>query len=219
MPATPLPKRIRSRLNPDERISRIIAETRKILSEKGYENLVTSEVADRCGISEATIYKYFETKRDLLTRVAEQWFAELLDNHESATPKHNVRDQLRQLIWEHLAIIRREPTLTRFVLMELRADPGYRSMHIYELNRQFTSKILTILQDAIDSGEFRSDISLSLVRNLIFGGIEHQTWAYLRGEGDFDFDKAADAIADVVYHGMLAKRTTKSPAKKTAARK
>lgn len=46
------------RLPRDQRISKIIAATRAMLAKTGYENIITAEVAERCGISEATIYKY-----------------------------------------------------------------------------------------------------------------------------------------------------------------
>lgn len=203
MPSDPRPKKIRSRMNPEERIATILATTRELLSEKGYENIVTTEIADRCGISEATIYKYFATKRDLLVCVAEQWFTELIETEHTAKPIADIQQQLRQQIWESLSIVRREPSLSRFVLMELRADPGYRSTRIFQLNRQFSNRILNTLQNAIDSGAFRSDVSAHLVRYMIFGGIEHQTWAYLRGEGDFDVDQVADGIANVIFRGML----------------
>lgn len=177
-----------------------------LLGERGYENLVTTEIADHCGISEATIYKYFETKRDLLTRVAEQWFAELLSRPEENPGAKTIRDRLRHLVWESLSIVRAEPALSRFVLMELRADPNYRDTKIHELNRQFTGKILRLLEEAIRCGDFRDDISIRLLRNMIFGCIEHQTWAYLRGEGDFDVDRAADEIATVICEGIQIKR-------------
>lgn len=203
MPASQPPQRIRSRLSPDERIAKILTTTRELLSEKGYENLFTAEIAERCGISEATIFKYFQTKRELLTRVTEQWFAELVNMKNTTPQKHSVRLKLRQLIWENLATISREPALSRFVLMELRADPGYKSMHIYQLNRQYNSRILGLLKDAIASGTFRSDVPIRLLMNIIYGAMEHETWAYLRGEGKFDAEAAASGISEVIYRGMV----------------
>lgn len=200
------PARARNRLSPDERIAKIMAVTREMLSEKGYEKIVTSEIADRCGISEATIYKYFASKRDLLVRVAEQWFEEILTIDQHITTTMGIHDRLRHLVRESLAVVRQEPTLTRFVLMELRSDPSYRSMHIYELNRKFTGKISALLNDAVKAGEFLDDVPVHLLRDMIFGCIEHQTWAFLRGEGDFSVDLAADSITNVIYRGMASTR-------------
>lgn len=47
------------------------------------------------------------------------------------------------------------------------------------------------------------DVSLRLVRDMIYGCAEHRTWAYLRGEGDFDPEATADAIVDLVLGGLL----------------
>jgi len=46
---------------------------------------------------------------------------------------------------------------------------------------------------------------------MIFGAIEHQTWAFLRGEGDFSVEDSAMGITDVVYRG-IAVRPSPEPA-------
>ncbi len=90
--------------------------------------------------------------------------------------------------------------------MELRPDPEYRSMHLYQLNRQFTNRIRNALTAAIASGDLRSDVPVDLLRDMIFGSIEHQTWAFLRDEGDFDVEAAADGIMTVIWRGMQTGR-------------
>lgn len=192
------------RLPRDERISKIMSVTRTMLTEKGYDNIVTTEVAERCGISEATIYKYFDSKRDLLIQVAEQWFDELLrEDHRSVTGRGTL-EALRQLVWRNLSVVRREPALTRFVLLDLRPDPAYRSMPVFELNRRFTAQITEVLVEGVRCGELRKDVPISLLRDMIFGCIEHQTWAFLRGEGDFSVEEVTDGIATVIFRGMQA---------------
>ncbi|TYR33540.1 TetR/AcrR family transcriptional regulator [Mesorhizobium microcysteis] len=199
------PGKRNSRRRPrDERMSEIMTVTRRMLAERGYENVVTTEVAQICGISEGTIFRYFPTKRDLLIKVAEAWFEEILSLPADGSIHGSARERLRYEVGLALSIIRREPSLTRFVLMELRPDPTYRTMHIYQLNRRFTSRILDALKAAIASGELTDDVSAELLRNMIFGCIEHQTWAFLRKEGDFSVEEARDAITTVIWRGMEA---------------
>ena len=196
------------RLPRDERISKIMSVTRAMLAEKGHNNLVTTEVAERCGISEATIYKYFDSKRDLLIKVAEQWFDEMLREDHRSVSGRGTLEALRQLVWRNLSMVRREPALTRFVLLDLRPDPAYRSMSIFELNRRFTAQVAEVLREGVQTGELRDDVPIHLLRDMIFGCIEHQTWAYLRGEGDFSVDDVTDGIATVIFRGMRAETTT-----------
>ncbi len=205
------PLRATSRLAPNERIAKILATTRELLAEKGYENIVTAEVAERCNISEGTIYRYFDSKRELLTKVAEQWFEELLAENQRVMMGRGVHERLRHMIWYSLSMVRREPSLTRFILMDLRSDPTYKSTHIYELNRKFTAIVCDLLDDAVASGEFGNDVPVRLLRDMIFGCIEHQTWAFLRGIGDFSVDAAADGIAAIIYRGMVVKPVMASP--------
>jgi TetR/AcrR family fatty acid metabolism transcriptional regulator len=58
------------------------------------------------------------------------------------------------------------------------------------------------VREGIDAGELRGDIPLRLVRDMIYGCVEHRTWAYLRGEGEFDPNHTADAIVDLVLRGL-----------------
>ena len=193
------------RLPRDQRVATIMQAARAVFRERGSEQFLPAEVAERCGISEGTIYKYFATKRDLLIQVAEAWFEEFLVEEPPSTQLRPVRDRLLHVIWNNLSLIRRERALTRFVLMELRADPNYRGMRIYDLNRRIAAQVMDVVEEGIKQGDLRADIPLKLIRDLIFGGIEHQTWAYLRGEGDFSVEDAAEGITDVVYRG-IAKR-------------
>lgn len=181
-----------------------MAVTRVMLAERGYDNILTAEVAKRCGISEATIYKYFNTKRDLLVLVAEQWFEELLNAEHPSLAGRGALEALRQVVWRNLSVVRNEPELTRFILMDLRPDPGYRSMPIFELNRRFTVQVSEVLREGVRTGELRDDVPINLLRDMIFGCIEHQTWAFLRGEGNFSVDDVTEGIVTVIYRGMLA---------------
>ncbi len=201
--ADKLPPRPSTRRLPrDQRVATILQTARAVLRERGSEQFLTSEVAERCRISEGTIYKYFPTRRDLLIQVAEAWFEEFLTEEPPSNGQRPVRDRLLHVIWHNLSLIRREPALTRFVLMDLRADPNYRHMRIYELNRRISAAVMAVVEDGVKRGALRDDIPLKLIRDMIFGAIEHQTWAYLRGEGDFSVEDSAAGITDVVYRGI-----------------
>jgi TetR/AcrR family fatty acid metabolism transcriptional regulator len=195
------------RLPPEDRMAEILATARTTLAEKGYESFLPSDVAARCGVSEATVYRYFPTKRDLLVKVAEDWFGEILAVEPEIAQQNDIFQQLRLVIRHSLAVVRKEPSLSRFVLMELRADPAYRSMHIYALNRRFTSSVISLVKDAVAKGIFRKGTSPSLVRDMVFGCIEHRTWAYLRGQGDFSVEETADSI-----EGQLARLRARAKA-------
>ncbi|HEY2222654.1 TetR/AcrR family transcriptional regulator [Actinomycetospora sp.] len=197
----------RARLRPDERIAEIVAASRTLLSEVGDERFAPAEVARRCGVSEATVYRYFPTKRELLVRVAETWFDEILVALEPGVTRHEgTYERLHFVVRYAGEVVRREPTLTRFILNVLRPDPAFRSTTIHALNRRFTGVVSRVLSDAVACGDFRDDVPVELLRDMIFGGIEHQAWAYLRGEGEFSLERTTDGITTVIYRGMATER-------------
>ena len=71
-------RRVTQRLPQERRVADILAAARQVIAEKGYENVLMSDIADRAGIVEGSLYRYFESKQDLLTKVADDWFEEVL---------------------------------------------------------------------------------------------------------------------------------------------
>ncbi|GAA0608669.1 hypothetical protein GCM10009547_08280 [Sporichthya brevicatena] len=192
------------RQDPETRTASILAVARELLREVGYEHFLPAEVARRCGISEGLVYRYFPTKRSLLTRVAEDWFAEILTLEPELESVEGPRARLRYVIAYSLGVVRKEPKLTRFVYLELRPSSDYRETRAYELNRRFTGILGQAVSEGIAAGHFRADVDLRLLRDLVFGAIEYQSWGYLRGEDAPSVEETADAITDLVYRAIAA---------------
>jgi TetR/AcrR family fatty acid metabolism transcriptional regulator len=193
-----------TRLPASRRSAEIIAAARVVIAARGYEATSMLAVAQHAGVVEGTLYRFFKTKEELMLRVAEEWLEELLNEDLSLASICGTWNRLRHLIWRVLHLMRTQPVVSRFVLIEMRPLPAYRSTNLFKLTRRFTADVREVCAEAIQSGEFRSDVSPSLLRDMIFGCIEHQTWSFLRHEGDFNVDKVADSIAHVVYRGMAA---------------
>jgi len=156
-------------------------------------------------VVEGNIYRHFENKRALLVKAVEDWYEEMLSNYdEHLQGISGTRNRLRYMIWRHLSTIETEPALCCLVFGELRSGSDYRSTSVFELNRQYTRRTMDIIEEGIAAGEFRPDVSVTLVRDLIYGCVEHHTWGYLRGEGTFSADASADAITDIVFAGLKA---------------
>ncbi|MFD2675778.1 TetR/AcrR family transcriptional regulator C-terminal domain-containing protein [Camelimonas lactis] len=97
----------------------------------------------------------------------------------------------------------------RLVFQELRTDPDYRSTRLFQLNQAYTQRIVDVVRSAQERHEFRREIAPALVRDMLFGCMEHRTWAFLRGEGDFDAPSLADEITDLICRsGALARAAT-----------
>ncbi|MBN9039025.1 MAG: TetR family transcriptional regulator [Rhizobiales bacterium] len=199
-------KRVVNRLPAERRISDIMRAARTVFAEKGYHDALISDIAERAGMVEGNIYRFFTNKRDLLVRVVEDWFEEIIVNDdEQFAGIRGVWNRIRFVVHQHLVTIRREPSLSRLFFQELRSDPAYRQTRLFELNQIYTHRMIDIVREAAASGEFRTDLSPALVRDMVYGCIEHHTWAFLRNEGEFDIDQTADSVTEIVYNGLVTR--------------
>lgn len=63
----------------EQRRRQIVESAYQVFAELGYERASVSDVAKRAGIGQGTIYRYFDSKRELLDHVVDYGFELLLD--------------------------------------------------------------------------------------------------------------------------------------------
>ena len=68
--ATPAQRRSPAGPKAEQRVRDILRVGREVFAERGFERATTTEVAQRLGVSEATVFTYFRSKRELCMRVA-----------------------------------------------------------------------------------------------------------------------------------------------------
>lgn len=190
------------RMPQGERLAMILDAARRMLAERNYNDVSIAEIAAECGIVEGSVYRFFKTKRDLMLRVAEDWMEQEYRIGSAYANLNGTRERIHYLIHAAVRTTYDFPGLTRFVLTEVRPDPAYRQTRIYELNRTYSTAIRDVTQAAIASGEFRDSIQARLIRSVVFGAIEHETWRHLRGEGDVSVAEVARELTELVYEGM-----------------
>lgn len=195
-----------TRLGRETRVDGILAVARDVLAAGGYESNPVQEIASRLGVVEGTIYNYFETKRDLLLRVLESWYEGLLqENERNLAGIVGVRERLRFLIYSHAQTIIDDPALARLMFGEVRSGKDYYETRLHGLNRRYTRLLTGVLQEGIDAGEFRKEVDLGFVRDMIYGGIEHKTFDYVvAGRMTHDARYIADTVLSFVLQGISA---------------
>ncbi len=198
------------RLTREQRVDHILNAARDLFCEKGYEATAVVEIAARIGVVEGTIYKYFASKRELLLKVLEHWYEELFgDCACELDAVDDTRGRLRLLVWRHLRAIRDQPQLCRLMFHEVRAERDYRGSALHSMNRRYTQFLLDVIADGVAAGEFRTDIPASLLRDLVYGGIEHHAWNYLCGHGEINIEQVANQITGLLCDGLTSHATSR----------
>lgn len=93
------PKGARLSANQADRRRRVIAAAVELASEGGYELVQMRDVAARAGVALGTIYRYFESKDQLLAAALAEWTCELERGLERRPPAgDNAEDRVVEVI-------------------------------------------------------------------------------------------------------------------------
>lgn len=201
---TPTQTRRRTRRPRAERRAEILDSAKQVFSEMGYRAAAVAEIAARAGVVEGTVYSYFESKRALLIEVTKDFFEEMVSDTESGLRAVNgTENQLRFVIRRHIETFASDLGLCRVIISEARPDVALYEEAVLELNRRYTGLALNILEEGIENGSLRSDIIPSVIRDLIYGGIEHAVWRYVFADGELEVGALADQLANAVLGGIV----------------
>ncbi|WP_043518042.1 TetR/AcrR family transcriptional regulator [Achromobacter arsenitoxydans] len=192
----------------EQRIRDILRVARLVFSESGFQAATTTEIAQRLGVSEATIFTYFGGKRELCVRVISDWYDEIISKVEDNLPHvHGARAQLHYLVHTHLRHLLAEgPGLCAFILSEGRARNDDFGEIYADLQRRYTAPLMRILAQGQADGDIRGDMPLRLLRSAVYGPMEHVLWdAMLRGARG-DIAATADHLVGFLWQALQPPR-------------
>jgi AcrR family transcriptional regulator len=183
----------------------ILAAATAAFSSTPYERVAMADIARAIGCVEGTLYTYFPTKRALLEAVLAKFYDRLIDDiapRLEAIADHPAR--LLYLLTRHLRIAVDDPGLAILIAREARVESFYRGSPLHRLNRKYSRLLTGTLQQAQQAGWLRADIDLSLMRDLIFGGLEHVVWNTLSQGKRLDPSRKAQDLMTILSHGCIS---------------
>ena len=118
-----------------EKQARIVRAAIEMFAEKGYAASSTSEIAQRAGVAEGTIFRHYKTKKDLLLAIATPALGRLIapfvirEFRDVLKNQYESYDQfLRALIDNRIAFLRQYRNLIKIVVQELPFHPDLQTM-------------------------------------------------------------------------------------------
>jgi len=189
----------------EARRQQILQGAAQIFAEKGFHKATTKQIAKAAGVSEGTIYNYFNNKRDLLfallktvaMRPVKEIIAQSPDDPEVL---------LKQLLYERFELVQTQGQLIAPIVAEVFTDEDLR----IELHQQFIAPTASLLegylQTQIDAGRFRAVQPVHVVARILVGAMAFNTVFKLIGLDERDKDLAPadmiDEIIELFLHGI-----------------
>lgn len=197
----------------DRRAADIEAAARAVFCERGFEAASTAEIASRAGVAEGTLYKHFQNKRALLIKVLETWYHSLMEDFAAQLAGiQGTRNRIYYVVARHLRALKEGADLARLSYHEVRHSGDYYASKLYAFNREYTQVLVDICREGMRSGELRPDLPLGLLRDVIFGGIDHLISGFLFNHRELDIDSAAEQIVALIFNGIATPPAVEPPA-------
>ena len=174
-----------------------------LLEQKDFGAITTAEIAKSAGVTEALIYKYFEDKRGLLHQVLKEYLEQYLVQFERDLKGiKGALNKIRKLIWGHISVYSANRVFAKILFLEVRNHLDYYSSDTYALIRAYSKILLEIIEEGVRDGEIRSDIPPKLIRQVIFGSIEHVCLTGVIFRGEIAPDDLTDDLCEFVFRGI-----------------
>lgn len=171
----------------DKRRARILSAAREIFAEQGFRIAEVKTIAERAGVGKATIYKFFQSKEELLMVIVEEDLVQLRDQAlrelvGSQPPLERLENACRAIA----RYISQNRPFTRVLVQEAGDFAGEiqrRHLEMMEQNLPLAEAFFNELRKdgyfvALDTRE-----TVRMMMNLVMGSA--YAWA-LTGEGDLE---------------------------------
>jgi TetR/AcrR family transcriptional regulator, fatty acid metabolism regulator protein len=157
----------------------ILSISTKLFSKKGFNQSTISEIAKLVGIADSTIYEYFNGKEDILLTIPKVELELFLANLEELISPKGQDNRLKKLVWHQLNFFQTHREYTTILLLELRTNPRFYQSPAYELIKEYGKVLVNIVEEGKQEGLFREEVNARLVRDMIFGTLDHLTLPWI----------------------------------------
>jgi TetR/AcrR family transcriptional regulator, fatty acid metabolism regulator protein len=186
-----------------DKYQRILNAAILVIAEHGYFQSRVSEIADRAGVADGTIYLYFKNKEEILKAAITSAFTEFL--RRVRRELEDVDDpvaQLNRLAHLHLSALAANKPLAAVFQTELRHSAKFLAEFSRTELKQYFDLIREIVRRGQQAGTFRPEISDKIVANCFFGALDEMVTSWVLSDHDYSLEGAAGAVADVIIAGL-----------------
>lgn len=188
-------------------IEQVVDAAARVFAEKGYEAARLEDIATELGVLQGSLYYHIGSKAELLSLVQIRRLVNNVEGLEAIVRLDCPAGQkLTRAISEHLLQIDRyypeslqwfaEPTSTGRHALERRA-------HVDDLNHRYTAAWRAIIQEGVESGDFRPGTDPAMAARLILGACNWFTRWYRKG-GEKGMEELAGMVASFVRNGIAS---------------
>lgn len=148
----------------EQRRRQIVESAYRVFAEQGYESSTIAAVAKHAGVGQGTVYRYFDSKRELLDHVVDFGFERLVTAtgmDEALSPPADAEEfaaLVRELAERLFALVDDEPELLKLILVEATAIDDELQARLFGLGDLVASMLAGVLDVGQRAGWVRPEL-------------------------------------------------------------
>ncbi len=139
----------------EARRTQILMGAAQVFAEKGFHKATTKEIAKAAGVSEGTIYNYFDNKRDLLVAMIELLATQSLTSLIATEPPADPRELFTAILYNRYELGQERGHQIAPIVAEIFSDVEVREALYRQIVIPISGHLERFIQHHIDSGRFR----------------------------------------------------------------
>jgi AcrR family transcriptional regulator len=180
----------------------ILEAAAELLLARGLSAVSMDAVAERAGVSKATIYRWWPTKETLaLDALYTEWAAARSQTRDTGSLRGDLLSMLRP--WARLAGSRPYGRVVAALLTEAQTDPVFGAEYRQRFLEPRREQVREIFRRAIERGEIPAGTKVEVALDLLYGSMYHRL---LHGHAPLN-DRFVRDVVDTVLNGVLPGRS------------
>lgn len=175
----------------------IINVASQMFAKSGYKDTNIAEIARTAGVSEGTIYEYYQNKENLLINIPEDKLCKLL-----AQLRNTPENELRKIIHALFNFHNEDRNYSTILVLMLRPNKNF----YYSESNKILDEIFEVIQKNIHIGQkdgsFKKDLDPSVYRALLFGSIDHIIIPWIIFNRNYDLIQMGNEVSRLFINAI-----------------
>lgn len=137
-----------------------------LFNEKGFKAATTAAIAKQAGISEPTMYKHFNNKKDLFISCFQSIIGTILSKNKKIFKKHkdNELEYFRGISKVYYDFVSNNPDKSMFLvhMLSYQKDPEFRRIYL-DIIEKHNGHLESMIQSAKNKGKIKSTLDISFL--------------------------------------------------------